>query len=188
MESACRTCETSAHLDFFVVQSIVFVYNYLATLPFLVMVISSLLMGLGDSVGNSSVGGRASRCPRSTAKSEGTPAKFAWSARLNQSRGVIAPTDQKSAEVLVPCRNSVDVEVFEDTPAGNVEVNMRFAGIRYRLTAAGTTVILARNAARERVLVVGGPNWNDLNVLEYMQEKLPGGPAFRRLARGRAIL
>lgn len=82
----------------------------------------------------------------------------------------------------------MDVEVSGDTPENDVKVEMRYAVVAYRPIVTATAVTLARDAARESVFAVCGPNLNDLTVLGHIQKgrKLIACLSFGRLARGRA--
>lgn len=83
---------------------------------------------------------------------------------------MFAPTDLELVEDPVFCQNSGGAKEFVGTPENNVEVDMCYAGVAYCQPVTGSIDRLARDDARERVLAVGGSNFNDLNVPQYIRK------------------
>lgn len=93
------------------------------------------------------------------------------------------PTDSELAAVPVPCRSSVDTATSKGAPVHGVKVNMLYVGVAYHPIAVLNTVQLARCAAKECILPVGGLNWDNMKVLVFILERSLLDARFCVLAR-----
>lgn len=123
-------------------------------------------IGLGDRHSNMCNDGGTGKHPRSADGPEGPPATAALSARLNPFRGVPTTTDSELAEVPAPRQYSIDAEASKGAAAEGVDLEMRCPSVENCFTTAVNAVRLAGDVARERVVVVGSPDWDDLYALD----------------------
>lgn len=164
-DAQAGTCESFDHFPFSCYQLLCcHSYRCFFLLP------SFLPLSLGNRLPNVCGGRSAGNLARSDGGSDGRPTKGVGSTRLNPFRGVPAPTDLKLVDVPVPLRELEEADVARDMPEEDVDVVMRYVGVGYRSTVVVKLVRLALVAAREHFLSVGGLNWDNLNVLDYIAE------------------